>query len=547
MREREFASLLADTNSMHGAPHLHQHCRENNVWPPRAEHISGKGSKKFSWPSVSPARKPVERYECGEDGEDNPFLVPPVPPKDGLVRTTRTTRTARTARTTRTTRAMRTTRTNTDTSNKFSTRSLPISPAYSDSPDPLSLVDLGDNRDRDRDSRDAEEEEAVPYASLRHTSIRRAILERLKFGTLRRPETSEVSKVERESRSGSKSVRTGGGGGSFRRMGYKHRRKESDLCVDDVRKPERSYEGGEAEKRGREREGAVSTAGDGEFGLGGDETVWVPGSGFRIVEERLEAIREQIRTGEWMDEDGGPVGVGGGTAQSSPSVWSATPVIGRGGSGGESGGYGDKYTPMPVRKSPSKTKSNAGLPILRKESTDTIFWNGLSRVDSTVLPLSPPQILSPPLESRLMFTPMLPPQSRSRSASVRGRGGRTQGQGQGIAMAGTRGSVPSASSDRTNRLIKTQTRGKVDGLPPTPPRRMNLPSAATSRARRNEGTGNGRGKHGTPKERYEARRGALTKVEEILAQSWSERDVRVSSPTMFGAVVSSGSLGELGR
>jgi hypothetical protein len=45
---------------------------------------------------------------------------------------------------------------------------------------------------------------------------------------------------------------------------------------------------------------------------------------------------------------------------------------------------------------------------------------------------------------------------------------------------------------------------------------------------------------GTPAQRHAAREGALAKVEEILGQSWSERELRgverVKSPTMFGAV-----------
>lgn len=45
--------------------------------------------------------------------------------------------------------------------------------------------------------------------------------------------------------------------------------------------------------------------------------------------------------------------------------------------------------------------------------------------------------------------------------------------------------------------------------------------------------------HGTPAERYNARREALSRVEAIMSRSWSQRDVQGEgapySPTLFGA------------
>jgi len=267
------------------------------------------GAKAFSWPVPAPTPQ-------GYEQEDDPFLAVP--------------------------------------SRVKSTTGKTLLSSNCSSPDRLTLVDLDEN------------DEDVPFESLRHKSIRRGILERLKFGTFRRAEPIASSGGESDSPS------QGGRRLSWRRG---HSRAESDLRVDEVKLPERTY----------------SPRKERDVGGRKDETEWVAGSGFRIVEEDLEAIREQIRGG-WGDEDddlGRQIDFS--SAPSSPAKEEFT----------WDGLVDDKYTALPVRKSPSKKGELGG--------------RGLPRVDSTLLPVSPPQITSPPLESSLCFTPRIQHAQRPRN------------------------------------------------------------------------------------------------------------------------------------
>jgi hypothetical protein len=239
-------------------------------------------------------------------------------------------------------------------------------------------------------------------------------------------------------------------------------------------------------------------------------TEWVAGSGFRIVEERLDAIREQMCQGGWREGwEKRSVTSGQTSPSKESSIWSPSD---------------DKYTALPVRKSPSKSgRSRGGNSVVTPSS------NGLCRVDSSILPSSPPQIMSPPLESKLLFTPILP---QSGSIQRIGMPGKTTTRLATLSRAESVAQSPSSnygSPTPTTRLLKSQTRTKGSTLPVTPPRRSKLSTSAYKR------------KMGTPAERHAARRNALTKVESILSESWSERDVRgverVRSPTMFGAVL----------
>jgi len=433
--------------------------------------------KKFSWPAPlpGPGRAPNGYHGSGE--EEDPFLVHPRSEGGLLTRNTHTR-----------TRAKRSQR---------------LTPSTHDaSPDPLSLLDLYE----DMEDGEEEEEDAEKYESIRHKSIRRGILERLKFGTLKRP-----PELEEKGRSGS--VRTQNGGSSsssssssFRRTRSTHRRADSDFRVEDVK----------ADNPPNKREW-----------IDVDETEWVAGSGFRIVEEHLNAIREKVRMGDWEEDGGG----GAGVRKEKGTVFGKQSVTTTG------SWRDDKYTALPTRKSPSK----AGRPRLGSSATSTstasTTQNGLPRVDSSVLPFSPPRITSPPLESNLLFTPVLKQNDVMYGRGIRGTS-TSASKGTALTKTKTKRSIRS-SSPSTNRPIKDLPRLPASTTS-TPTRRVEaaLESSAWKRTD-NDGVTVAHGR-GTPAQRHAAREGALTKVEEILGQSWSERELRgverVKSPTMFGAV-----------
>lgn len=267
----------------------------------------------------------------------------------------------------------------------------------------------------------------------------------------------------------------------------------------------------------------------------GDETEWVEGSGFRIVEEDLEAIRTQMKGSGWGRDDRNK-GDGSSSRSGLPSTskpgdsmfhWplddpSPAPV------------KDDKYTVLPLRKSPTKGKIPGRVRSGRTPISTRALASPskrLSRVDSSILPLSPPQITSPPLESKLFFTPTLQQQSaaihedgKRMASKTATRGPRKQGNKPKSPLPPH---LPFPSSDDyRNRLLKSQTR--------TPEKIKNVSNIHAPHHGGKEIRG------ARAPERYTSRRDALSKVDQIVSQSWSERDLKgvggATSPTMFGAV-----------
>ncbi|KAH9920614.1 uncharacterized protein B0H18DRAFT_956998 [Fomitopsis serialis] len=163
----------------------------------------------------------------------------------------------------------------------------------------------------------------VPYETLRQKSIRRAIIERLKFGTLRRP-----AKVKTEDILTSKAVacRTRLGHGADLRFA------EHGRLLDTNRLEEASEVGTPAH----------------------ENPAW-----------------------KWI------------------ASWSPSPSI----------RTEDSYTALPVRRSPTKRAGPvAATPSLPRTDEYPSVAPALSRVDSSILPSSPPQVMSPPLHSKLFFS-----------------------------------------------------------------------------------------------------------------------------------------------
>jgi hypothetical protein len=412
--------------SVHGSVYTNPSTKGSS-WLSRA--LSTRSSEKpFSWPAPTPYG--YEREEA------DPFLSVPTPSRGPSTRSSQTGRSL-----------------------------FPTS-----SPDPLALLDEEDAED--------EVDMSIPYASLRHSSIRRGILERLKFGTVRRDAPAPDSK-----------------GASLRRG---HARAQSDICIDAVRIPERSHSPQKAH-------GVVDV----------DETQWVPGSGFRIVEEKLDAMRCELEVQKTVGNidavsDRLPSRSSSSRSSSSKdrvSLWSSD----------------DKFTALPARRSPSKARPTFSR-TSSSEYSEPRHASRLPRVDSSVLPLSPPQITSPPLESQLCFTPGP-------------RDGASIGTNNWDGLVCT--STPKAAPGRPGRKSR-----KLHA--PSPPC-MPLPSTSDSSPYRNRlvkeisrtgasaSQSDTRVRKGT-ETRHGVQNGALRKVDEIVSRSWSERGMGgASSPTMFGA------------
>lgn len=453
----------------HGSPYYRQSRNGSGSWIGRAlSSRTNNDDKSFAWPTPGPTP--------GLEAE-NPFLVVP---SRGL-----------------------STRTKASTGKSIS--------IYS--PNPLSLMDEGDD--------DYEDVDMVPYESLRHKSVRRDLLERLKIGTIRRtvaPLNDKDVALERAESGMAQSNR------SFRRPRH-HQRADSDFRVDEPSRP--GNHSSDSYRREEDSERPTSN---------GDEVAeWVEGSGFRIVEEHLDKIRDQVRDGDWGNSM---------RRQQSPAAGPQTPTKNRSSPTVRSPDGNDKYTALPVRKSPTKGRS----PHISTPAS-TPRRGGICRVDSSILPMSPPQITSPPLESTLFF--QSPPNSAQTGArrmilTTPKKATTTTASARSIKMANTlhsptppRFPSPNEGSPYRNRLVKTTTQ---KDLPLTPPRRStpnSTPSSSEHRVLHATPT-----RRGTPAERFIARHGALNKVDQIVSRSWSQRDLtevekEVGSPNMFGAQVDS--------
>jgi hypothetical protein len=200
-------------------------------------------------------------------------------------------------------------------------------------------------------------------------------------------------------------------------------------------------------------------------------TEWVPGSGFRIVEETISSPS----TAGHSSESGLP---------GRTSAWDNGEALRQ------------AVDTHPGERWLAWTRSWASSPPRPSDPEDRFTAVPSRRTahekkDVDILLRSPPQVTSSPLESTLTFSPK--PESTAR---------------------------PAANSSSKRGLQGMAWTRPHDGA-----------SSASSIA-----LGDG---HGTPAVRYAARHTALSRVEEILANSYSSRDLAPGSPNAFGGAPAS--------
>ncbi|KAF9467547.1 hypothetical protein BDZ94DRAFT_965174 [Collybia nuda] len=437
-------------------------------------------AEQFRWPSVKGKLEVAKR-----EAEDDPFLVPP-PMHQG--RTSKSTHSTRTA----------------------------VS-IYSDANSMFRY---------DSEAEEKLKEDEVPWESLRHKSIKRGILEQVKkegswIDSLRGITGSSFSRAAREAETDIRVVDGATGSGRRasnigRRVG--HTRTDSDMRVQDVnlKSPERvtlksqhsDYSSGYSTQPSTRNNStrtpvrcySSQTVHSQDIR---DGTQWVSGGGFRIVEEsplptpkEPEISRSRFSSGWW---------------------WG-------------SGADVDRYTPVPPRRDRSRSRSSSPIKGTREAGRNS------QHSHANVLPQSPPQITSPPLESQLCFTPT--PGSKARMTSMT-----------------TSSTAKRRKSD--NATTPTKSSGKKRGkkllsprvpLLPFPDKGVNSPRPDVHRLRLVKPAPKVRPLTAEPltstsgssyDHDAEIASDALRRVEEIIGQSWSTRDlgeegVRSLSPTGFG-------------
>lgn len=274
--------------------------------------------------------------------------------------------------------------------------------------------------------RSAKEEEILPYDASEQKHYRQGLLERLKFGTMGRgqrppafsPDRGEYEEVQPTNgavptcipgnfpamgRSASQAAHY-----SRRRDGY--RRSDSDVSVGEVRLPERTYSPAASPSKKRSVVRPPQ-----------DDTEWVAGRGFRLVEEGapcgpfsaqpLHVQAQEAALKEFPSQDKTQSMFADGRSSSafrgpdngwlfgvnpSTTINSLSLDI-------------DRYTVLPVRKT-KMIKSGMNTPILTKSDQSLKATPFHRPHSSTVVPLSLRPSLPPPLESQSQFcSPFIPP------------------------------------------------------------------------------------------------------------------------------------------
>ncbi|KAI0703410.1 hypothetical protein BC835DRAFT_1022011 [Cytidiella melzeri] len=330
--------------------------------------------------------------------------------------------------------------------------------------------------------------DSAPFDTLRHKSIRRGIVDRIRQGS---------------------------------RYRKGHKRVDSDVIVEDVR----GSEGGESVLTLAFRDELPAT--DNSSPPEDPASLSLPvssqtssGPGFRIIEEDTEA------DSRYSQGSNGP-GWSFPRAPASPTKTHTT----------------DTYTSLPTRVLSSERRNSfRGTRQTPKRTRSPTLQ--FTRADSSVLPSSPPRVTSPPLEAQLFFgaSPSFgsaPKLDFTVSSDGTKRSGRLEE------------SFPqSPEKNKAKHANKLRTRRGAPPLPfPSSPEftqpnhlTKNTPHAplVTSSLENRYMSNASSSSAATPAERFARRHGALNKVEQIVAQSWNARESRgqecPASPTMFGAV-----------
>lgn len=326
----------------------------------------------------------------------------------------------------------------------------------------------------------------APYDTLRHGSIRRGILEKLKNGSL---------------------YRNG------------HKRQDSDLHVEDVRvssqgvySPVATHETPTRCQSQRSSSSAVPPS--------MIEQKSVPG--FRIIEEDPDAIsslRGSVYGGwNW------------------PLPWSS----------GSKVSVEDRLTPLPSRRtvaekrkspSPSPSKSRPTSSGAVSTNADLVRPTGIPRIDSSVLPSSPALLMSSPMEERLFFGPAHSPapvntpkvHSDGRKSRHESKADREPRKSNKLHTQRSPPLLPFPSNNGDSPYRNRLTKRPGHATDVTSILSSDSVDALHNAQQPDPHIGRRASCHG-----------AMDKVDEIIARSWSERerrgDSRLMSPTMFGAL-----------
>ncbi|KAI8977799.1 hypothetical protein BD414DRAFT_156025 [Trametes punicea] len=400
----------------------------------------------------------------------------------------------------------------------------------------------------------SDEEDSAPYETLRHKSIRRGILERLRLGSLRRAPTNaeyEQGQTEEEHPAdGDRNLVARRPTGT--RRGHKRDSSDMTVNVNAMRSPmrTRSIEDSPSRRPTLSRNPS--------------ELVRSP-PGFRLVVEDPESgDLSTAPPSRAASPSKSPTKEGASWGWNIP--WPSSPTKQRKGD--------DKFTTLPVRRSladirgsphssPSSSRIASPAPGAKKvtETPSGAASTPLARIDSSILPASPPRVTSPPLESQLFFGAVPPDFGSNPSLNLRLPDSVEAKHKPGLPITGaqrttatpgdkhkklrTHRSPPllpfpstASSSPFRGRLKKSPTKrgSPASQQPPERPHADRAESADSAESANMVG-------RGTPAQRYEARRSALNKVEEILSRSWSERQLAgeafPGSPTNFGAFLAS--------
>ncbi|KAH8991401.1 hypothetical protein EDB86DRAFT_1600225 [Lactarius hatsudake] len=297
------------------------------------------------------------------------------------------------------------------------------------------------------------DEENVPYETIRHTSIRRGILERLQRGIDRRAPSRRTTQTYLSAPSAYSGTHT-----------------------EDSRAPS-----------------AVPSSESPR------DTDWIPGSGFRIVEEAISSPFPPSTAATLSSPTSVSASVAGLPGRSA-SAWDDRAAI-RQAVDAHPGerwlAWTRSWTSSPPQTNTQQQDRFTAVPARRRDDL------------GAALPRSPPQLTSGTLQSTLIFSPSLAP------------------------------AVPrAATTDRRARAQQSRARQSQPPRPLARATRQAAPVAVRGDSRASSiALGEG---HGTPAMRYAARQTALARVEDILARSYSSRDLALAtaspgSPNAFGA------------
>jgi hypothetical protein len=222
----------------------------------------------------------------------------------------------------------------------------------------------------------------------------------------------------------------------------------------------------------------------------------------------------------------------------------------------------DRYTPLPGRLNESRSKSRSrgrsrsrsqsASPIKQMSSLPAVHRNNATRLVPTrrdVLPQSPSQLMSPPLESQMCFTPIPPftapgmsmkeqtprvvrPRSHSSSSPTK-----IPGPSNGKKLRSY--SPPLAPGESVTSSFPEHTRGRLVKKPNSSAAGTKAKAKARTTCSRTPAAdrsreGRERGSATTDSDQ------AMRKVDQIMAAGWSTRDVRraeMMSPSAFGSHV----------